>query len=342
MRIEGKTCLILYNAANGKPPEESTKDDFDSLLNERGDVKAIRNSLKESGFNVRTVGFRRSNARTATLFEEINPDLVFNLCETLYNHPHKALTEMYVAGWLELLKFPYTGSPPTALGVALNKMRCKQILKASGLPVPPSVAVPVGEKPDIESITPPFIVKPVREDGSFGITKDSVVKTQQEAEERVSFIHEKYRQPALVEEFLEGREFTVAVIDNPPRVLGIGEINFNGLPNDEPKIRSYNVKWDKNAPEAVAKFPAEIETPLKNRLEKIALKSFHALGCRDYARIDIRVSENRRPYILEVNPNPDISPDGEFGDAAKASGVSYTELIKNVAENALSRGLTIL
>lgn len=342
MKTEGKTCLILYNAANGKPPEESTKDDFDSSLNEREDVKTIRNSLKEIGFNVRTIAFRRITSKVAALFEEIKPDLVFNLCETLYNHPHKALTEMYVAGWLELLKCPYTGSPPMALGVSLNKVRCKQILKASGLPVPPSVAVPVGEKPDLESITPPFIVKPVREDGSFGITKDSVAKTAQEAEERVKFIHEKYLQPALVEEFLEGKEFTVVVAGNPPKALGIGEIDFKNIPSGDPKIRSYEVKWDKKGPLAEARFPAEIETALKNRLEKIALKSFQTLGCRDYARVDIRVSENRRPYILEVNPNPDLSPDGEFGSAAKASGITYTELIKTIAENALSRGLTIL
>lgn len=333
--------MILYNTANGRPPEESEKNNFDSLLNEREDVKTIRNFLKETGLNVRVLGFRRLNSKVAAHFEEIKPDLVFNLCETLYNHPHKALTEMYVAGWLELLKCPYTGSPPITLGISLNKMRCKQILKTAGLPVPPSIAIPVGEKPDLESITPPFIVKPVREDGSFGITKDSVVKTTQEVEERVKFIHEKYCQPALVEEFLEGREFTVAVTGNPPMVLGIGEVDFKNIPANEPKIRSYEVKWNKNGPMAEASFPAEIETPLKNRLEKIALKAFHALGCRDYARVDIRVSENRRPYILEVNPNPDLSPLAEFDNAAKASNIAYAELIKNIAENALKRGTNL-
>ncbi len=333
--------MVLYNAAGGKPPEESSKNDFDSLLNERKDVEAIRNSLKEIGFSVRTLGFRRLNSRITSVFEEIKPDLVFNLCETLYNHPHKALTEMYVAGWLELLKCPYTGSPPIALGLSLNKMRCKQVLKASGLPVPPSVAVLVGEKPDLESITPPFIVKPVREDGSFGIAKNSVTKHPHEVEEKTIFIHEKYRQPALVEEFLDGREFTVVVVGNPPRVLGIGEIDFKNMPSGEPRIRSYQVKWDKNGPEAIARFPAEIETSLKNRLEKISVKAFQLLGCRDYARVDIRVSENRRPYILEVNPNPDISPDGEFGDAAKAAGINYTDLIKGIAENTLERGTVL-
>ncbi len=340
MRPEGKTCLLLYNAANGKPREETDEADFDSLLNERRDVRAVRHALREMGFNTRTLGLRRSNARATAILEEIKPDLVFNLCEALYNHPHGALTEMYVAGWLELLKLPYTGAPPISLGLSLNKMRCKQIMRTSGLPVPPSVTVLVGEKPNLEPITPPFIVKPVREDGSFGITKDSVVKTPQEVEERVRIIHEQFLQPALVEEFIEGREFTVAVIDAPPRVLNIGEVDFSALAPNEPKICHYRTKW-KSGTEVYARFPAEIETPLKNRLEKISLKAFQLLGCRDYARIDIRVSENRRPYILEVNPNPDITQDEEFDDAAKAAGISYNDLIKNIVENTLKRGTNI-
>ncbi|OGZ28671.1 MAG: hypothetical protein A2931_03590 [Candidatus Niyogibacteria bacterium RIFCSPLOWO2_01_FULL_45_48] len=340
MKLEGKNCLLLYNAASGNPPEDSAETDSDSSLNARGDIKAVRHALREAGFNVRTLGLRRTNSKTSALIEEMKPDLVFNLCEVLYNHPHKALTEMYVAGWLELMKLPYTGSPPLSLGISLNKMRCKQILKTSGLPIPPSITVQVGEKPNLEPITPPFIVKPLREDGSFGITKDSVVETPQEVEEKVTMIHEKYSQPALVEEFIDGREFTVAVIDNPPRVLGIGEVDFSKIPAKDPKILSYGIKWAKNGLGVGLKFPAQIETALKNRIEKISLKAFRALGCRDYARIDIRISENRRPYILEVNPNPDLSPDEEFGLASEKAGITYESLIKEIAENAVRRGTT--
>lgn len=341
MKLEGKTCLVLYNAASGKPPEELAEADFESILNKREDVTAVKQSLKELGLNIRTLALRRITSKFTAQFEEINPDFVFNLCETLYNHEHKALAEMYVAGWLELMKIPYTGSSPISLVLALNKMRCKQIMRAAGLPVAPSVLIDVGEKPNLDAITPPFIVKPVREDGSFGITKDSVVKTQKEAEEQIALIHETYKQAALVEEYIDGREFTVAVLGNPPRPLGVGEIDFSGFSAKEPKIKSYDVKWSSDSPEANAKFPAEIETTLKNRLEKLSLKAFNALGCRDYARVDFRVSENRRPFVLEINPNPDFSPDGEFGDAAKLANLTYTDLVKEIVENTLTRGTSL-
>lgn len=341
MKLEGKNCLLLYNVASGKPPEEMAEAEFESILNTRDDVKAVRQSLKELGINVKTLALRKVSAKFTADFEAVNADFVFNLCETLYSHKHKALTEMYVASWLELLKMPYTGSPPVSLVLALNKMRCKQMMRGAGLPVAPSVVVDVGEKPILDSIVPPFIVKPVREDGSFGITKDSVVKTQKEAEERIAFIHEQYKQEALVEEYIGGREVTVPVFGNPPRVLGIGEIDFSGLAPNEPKIKSYDAKWKSDSPEANAHFPAEVETTLKNRLEKLSIKAFNALGCRDYARIDFRVGENGRTYVLEVNPNPDFSPDGEFGDAAKMANLTYTDLVKEIVENTLARGTSI-
>jgi len=336
MKLEGKTCLIVYNVASGKPPEEATEMDSDSILNARQDIKAVRQSLKELGINVKTLGFRRLTAKITAFIEETKPDFVFNLCETLYNHPHKALTEMYVAGWLELLKVSYTGSPPLSMGLALNKMRCKQLLRAAGLPIPPSILVPVGVKANLDSITPPYIVKPVREDGSFGITKKSVVQSPAEAEEQVKIIHENYKQAALVEEFIEGRELTVTLIDNPLRVWGIGEIDFSKVPSDEPKIISYRAKWTQDKFLAL-QFPAQTETTLKNRLEKLSVKAAHLLGCRDYARVDFRISENRRPYILEINPNPDISPDEEFGLSAKALELTYTDFIRSVVENTLKR-----
>lgn len=331
---------MLYNAVSGKPPEETTEVDLDSILNAREDVKAVKQSLKELLMNIKTLGFRRLTSKITAQIEEIKPDLVFNLCETLYNHRHKALTEMYVAGWLELLRIPYTGAPPLSVALALNKMRSKQILKAVGLPVPPSIIVPLEEKAEIESLAPPFIVKPVREDGSFGITKYSVVKTQKEAEEQIALVHQNYQQSALVEEYIDGRELTVVIIDNPMRILGIGEVDFSSLPKEEPKIISYRAKWD-NGNRLFIQFPAIIEPGLKHRIEKISLKAFKIFGCRDYARIDLRVSENRRPYILEINPNPDMDPNGEISNAAKAANLTYTDVVKHIVESSLARGTRV-
>jgi len=310
--------------------------DFESILNTRSDIKAVKQSLKELGMNVRTLALRKLTSKFTAQLEEIKPDVIFNLCETLYNHKHKALAEMYVAAWLELLKVPYTGAPPLSLVLSLNKMRCKQLCRAAGLPVTPSILVHLGEKVNLEAVTPPFIVKPVREDGSFGITKDSVVKTPKEAEEQIKIIHETYTQAALVEEYIEGREITVTVFGSPPRVLGMGEIDFSHLPMEEPKIISYSSKWNKDGPLGM-KFPAELETTLKNRLERLSLKAFSTFGCRDYARIDFRISENRRPYLLEINPNPDFSPAEEFGLSAGVANLTYTDLVKEIVVNTLTR-----
>ena len=342
IKLEGKNCLLLYNVAAGKPPEEMQEAEFESILNVRDDVKAVRASLKELGVTVKTLALRRVSSKFTAQFEEAKADFVFNLCETLYNHEHKALTEMYVASWLELLKMPYTGAPPVSLLLALNKVRSKQLLRGAGLPVASSVVVDLSEEASFDSITPPYIVKPVHEDGSFGITKDSVVNTPKEAADQVAVIHEQYKQAALVEEYINGREITVPVFGNPPRVLGIGEIDFSGLSRKEPKIKSYDTKWKDDAPETNAKFPAEVDTTLKNRLERLSIKAFQTLGCRDFGRIDFRISESGKPYILEVNPNPDFSPDGEFGDSAKLANITYTDMVKEISENTLTRGTSVV
>ena len=334
MKLEGKTCLILYNQWGSVQSAVTTdEEEFDSTAESRSETQTIKKILKEFGMNVRVLGIRGITARIIRQIEEIKPDMVFNLCEALYE---KSQSEMYIAGLLELLRIPYTGSPPFALGLALNKLKCKQVLKSVGIPVPPSVVVPVGEQPNIEDLTSPFIVKPIREDGSAGITKDSVAETQADVEKLVRMVHEEYSQPALVEEFIEGKEFTVAVVGNPPRVLGIGEIDFSKTPEGEPKIISYRAKWDATIP-VYAVFPANLTNGLKARVEKTAVKAFQAIGCRDYVRIDIRVSENRRVYVLEINTNPDISPEAGFEDAAKAAGITYTDFVHEVVENTLKR-----
>lgn len=334
MKLDGKTCLILYNSW-GSAPSSSTNSDksFESLAETRDDVQIIKKFLKDLGISVRVMGIQRINARVVNQIEEVNPDFVFNLCESLYEKSHM---EMYVAGLLELLRIPYTGNPPFALGLALNKLKCKQILKSVGIPVPPSITVPVGEKPNIEDLTPPLIVKPIREDGSAGITKNSVAQTLSDVEQLVAVVHKEYNQSALVEEFIEGVELTVAVVGNPPRVLGIGEMDFSKIPNGEPKIVSYQTKWDAETPLDIV-FPAKINNTLKNRVEKIAVRAFQAIGCRDYVRIDMRVSENRRVYVLEINTNPVVTPESGFGDAAKSAGISYEDFFRELIENTLSR-----
>lgn len=334
---EQKNCLIVYEViASGSTPDIS--DPEFTLDVERTEIEAVRNALKEGGFSVKTLGLRRINAKVVSQIEEINPDVIFNLCESLYKESRH---EMHVAGLFELLKIPYTGSSPLALGLALNKRKAKQILRSAGLPAPSAVLAVMGLPYSLSDLEPPYIIKPVREDASTGISNKSVVSTKEEVEERVKFIHENYQQPALIEEFIDGREINASILGNTnPKVLAIGEIDFSKMPKNEPRIVSYRAKWDPEslfygATEPI--YPAKLDEEIKTKIEKAALKAYVEIGCRDYGRIDMRLREDGKFYILEVNTNPDISPTSGLDRAANVAGMNYTQWICEIVSYALER-----
>lgn len=334
---EQKICLIVYDVISDKFIPDDPEPDF-NLAETRTDVPAIRKALREGGYIVKTLGLRRINPKVVSHIETTNPDVIFNLCESLYD---ESRYEMCVAGLFELLKIPYTGSPPFALGLALNKRKSKQILRAAGLPVPSSVLAISGQSLSLSDLEPPYIIKPVREDASTGISSKSVVKTKEEVEDRVKFIHENYQQPALIEEFIPGREINVSIMGTrEPKVLAIGEIDFSKMPKDEPHIVSYKAKWNPksevyHATEPIC--PAKLDDEIKSKIEKAALKAYMEIGCRDYARIDMRLKEDGKFYILEVNTNPDISPDSGFNRAAGVCGMSYEKWVCEIVSYAMER-----
>jgi D-alanine-D-alanine ligase len=190
-----------------------------------------------------------------------------------------------------------------------------------------------------------MFVKPSCQDASLGINSNSVCRTAEELQNQISYIHKAYEQEALVEEFLDGREFNVSVIgDKNPEVLAISEIDFAGLPEEEPKIVSYRAKWDEDSPMyrfTVPICPANIPKRLENRIKNIAIRSSQCLGCRDYARVDMRSDSRGNIYVLEVNPNPDISPNAGFARAARAAGFTYTDMIVRIGEAAMERGAQV-
>lgn len=332
---ESIKCLILYNVI----PKEPSPDDAPMDLNEeRTEVAAIRNALKECGYSVRTLGIRYMSPKVIHQIADTDADFIFNLVEQLYD---QGRMEMYVAGLFHLLKIPYTGSPPLVLGIAQNKAKTKQILKSAGIPVAPGFVALPGEKISLASLNLPVIVKPVREDGSAGITANSIAHTSEEILQKVAMVHEEYKQPALVEEFIEGREFHVYILgNNPPRVLAISEIDFSGMPKNEPHMLSYDAKWVttsaafKGTEEVIG--PA-VDAALKSRLEKIALKTYKEIGCRDYSRVDMRVNSDDRAFVLEVNTNPDVAPESGLEKVARSVGMTYAQLIGEIAGYALER-----
>lgn len=271
------------------------------------------------------------------LLKRTKPALAFNLCESLRGDPRY---EIPVPVILESFGVAYTGNTPFALRQCLDKATAKQTLGDAGVSVPGGDVVRC--EADVARLEGPLpaMVKPSREDGSIGIENSSVCRDLSRLRKRARFVLEKMKQPAIVEAFVDGREFNVSVLgDEKPQTLPLAEIDFAGLPADAPKIVSYRAKWNTRTAEykgTVPKFGLEDEA-LTRKLRLTALAAFRALGLRDYARVDMRVDASGNPFVIDVNPNCDIAPDAGFCKAAARAGLDYTRLIHTIAGFALER-----
>jgi D-alanine-D-alanine ligase len=334
-------CVVLHNSVALTEALDSQEPIFPSSII-RDEVGAVEESLREGGFNPYVLAVDYFSKDIVNTLARIGPRFVFNLCEEINR---RCELEMCVAGLLDLMQIPYTGSGPLALGLALNKFRVKQLLRSLRVPVARGYLHLPGRRPKNRRVRFPVIVKPVSEDGSLGIRSTSVCHDPIRLDEQVTLIHDTYQQGALVEEYLDGREFNVSIMGNEPSgVLAVSEIDFSGMPPDIPKIVCYRAKWDEESPMyrgTVPICPADLPRRYEERVKEVALRSFHALGCRDYGRVDMRSDSLGNLYVLEVNPNPDIGPEAGFVRAARAAGYSYTEMVLRVSEMALARGARV-
>jgi D-alanine-D-alanine ligase len=334
-------CVVLFNAASVAETEGSEERTYPSTII-REEVTAIEDSLRDAGFNPYVLSVDHFSRDLVQTLLKIGPKFVFNLCEEING---KCELEMCVAGFLDLMNIAYTGSGPFALGLALNKHRVKQLLRASGIPVARGYLLHPGKKPSPNGTRFPVIVKPAHEDASLGINSNSVCHDYAQLEKQASYIHKIYLQEALIEEYLDGREFNVSILgDQDPKVLAISEIDFSSMPEGEPRIVTYRAKWDEESAQyrgTVPVCPAQLPKRLENRIKQIALRSYACIGCRDYARVDMRTDSRGSLYVLEVNPNPDIAPSAGFARAAQTAGYSYSEIIFRIAQSAMERGAKI-
>ncbi len=340
--MEPYDCVVLYNAAAISEKEGSEEKIYASNII-REEVGAVEESLRKGGFNPYVLSVDYFSKDLIQTLLEISPKFVFNLCEEING---KCELEMCIAGLLELMGVPYTGSDPFALGLALNKFHVKQILRSAGIPTARGYVRYPGQKLTIpRGMRFPLIVKPSREDASLGINSNSVCHTPEQLEKQILYIHQIYEQEALIEEYLDGREFNVSVVgDQNPEVLAIQEIGFVGLPEGEPRIVSYRAKWDEESQYyscTVPICPANVPKRLENRIKDIAIRTHLCVGCRDYSRVDMRTDSRGSLYVLEVNPNCDISPNAGFARAARAAGYSYSEIILKISETAMERGAKV-
>ena len=270
------------------------------------------------------------------------PELVVNLAESFGG---KSALESNVAALLNLLGLRYTGSSPAGLMLAGDKTLSKKVLSFHGILTPKFATVYRGAVDWAGDIEFPVIVKPPQEDASLGITSKSVVRDIKELLERMGDMQRDYQQPALVESFIEGREFYVGVLGNAnAEALPIIELDFSKFPADRPRIASWEAKWGDEGTGTGAEFagtesifPTDVPDELVKRMQEVAVSAFNALRLRDYGRIDLRVTPAEEIYVIEVNPNCYLERESEFSRAAAKSGLEYEALIARIVDLASAR-----
>jgi D-alanine-D-alanine ligase len=275
--------------------------------------------------------------KTLTALARCDADLFFNLVESYAGDDSK---EMHVAAYLDLLGRPYTGAGPQALYLAGDKALAKKIFEFHGVRTPFFAAVYRGTLEHSDDINFPLIVKPTSEDASIGIDKDSVVGSVKELMRRIQYVQEEFDSPALIEEYIEGREIYGAILGNEnPEVLPLVELDLSRLPAGMPRVAGTEVKWDKDsdAYKSTKSAPVEdLDEETTELLRQTALAAYHALKLRDYARIDMRLTSRGEVYVIEANPNPWLSSNSEFYMAAKKAGRSYADMVSEIVDLARS------
>lgn len=280
------------------------------------------------------------------LFQRISAlspvDVIVNLAESWAG---RARHEPAIAWLLDLLRVPYTGAPPRALALCLEKPLTRAVLASSGVPVPEGwlvTSVNAAVDLNVFSTESSWIVKPAAQDASHGIGAGSVVSTKGAMRERVGYLFERGLGPALIERYIDGREFNVSILerDGSPCPMPLAEIDFTGFPEGIPRILTFSAKWDEASDEyqrSKSTLAHGLEPQLRVEIESIALAAWRALGLRDYARVDMRLDRDGRPFVIDVNPNPDLSRGAGLSLAAERAGISHEQLITIIVRNAAAR-----
>ena len=300
------------------------------------DREHVAEALRANGYETSMYELRDEGALLGLAKSKV--DLILNMVEAYAGDDSR---EPHVAAFLELLELRYTGADPQALFLAQDKAVAKKIFDFHGIRTPRFASVYRGKLDHVDDLEFPLIVKPASEDGSVGIDAGAVVRSLRELMERASMIQEKFDCPALIEEFIEGREIYVGVLGNEkPVALPVVELDLSKLPEDMPKIAGKEVKWEKGsaAYESTRSAAAKgLDEDVKRRLQDTALQVYSALKLRDYGRVDMRLTPGGRIFVIEANPNPWLAPEAELAIAAGLAGRTYVELIGQIVELALAR-----
>ena len=288
-------------------------------------------TLREMGHTVRVLGVNDDLTGIRSAVEEFKPHIVFNLMEAFAG---VTTFDQNVVSYLELLHLPYTGCNPRGLILARDKALSKKLLAYHRIRVPEFIVVRPGRKAVVpKRLTFPMIVKSLFFEASAGISQASVVENHDQLARRVSFIHEKLGTAAIVEQFVDGRELYVGVLGNERlEVFPVWEMSFDKMPDNRWKIATERVKWSTQYQKkhGIMTDRADVEPALTEQLQRIAKRSYRALDLNGYARIDVRMDDDGRMYVLEANPNPNLAYGEDFAESGEVSGLSYERLLERI------------
>jgi D-alanine-D-alanine ligase len=330
---------VLYDVwGEEETPESEKPAESGRKRKEKEDREEIFDALTKLGHEP---FYHVLDGRTQSLhaLAKCGADLVFNLTES---YAGDDTMEMNVAAYLDLIGLPYTGAGPHASFLAQDKATAKKMFAFHGIRTPYFATAYRGNIDHAHDVKFPLIVKPQLEDGSIGIDAAAVVNGVKELMERVQYVQNEFDSPALIEEYIEGREIYAAILGSYERteVLPLVELDLSQLPEGVPRIASRDVKFERDSHAYKVTKSSVVENLDEETTQKLsdtAVAAYRAVKLRDYGRIDMRLTTEGEVYVIEANPNPWLSSKHEFAMAAKKSGRSYTELIKNILELALER-----
>jgi D-alanine-D-alanine ligase len=322
--------LVLFDGVQSTPidadlSEEMKTEDWQTEAN-------VMAALGELGHTAEHLAIYDDVDLVRQKIESFQPDVLFNLVEQFKNNPG---FDQNIVSFFEMQGLPFTGCGSTGLTLCKHKGISKKILHYHGIHVPNFVVIPRGQRIGRpKQLKFPILVKPVKEEASYGISRASFVETDESFRERVSFIHEKYNSDAIAEEYIEGRELYVSIMGSVKlTVFPIRELIFREVPPNEPRIATYKAKWDEKYRKRwglKGQFAENLDPALVSGIEKTCKEIYRLLTIDGYARIDLRLTSDNKAYFIEANPNPHLALDEDFAESAGKAGLKYPQLIEKI------------
>ncbi|MFA5908041.1 MAG: ATP-grasp domain-containing protein [Vicinamibacterales bacterium] len=313
-----------------EPPDEAPDKEVASTASWRMEYDVVQ-TLRALGHELRVIGVHDDLTPIRSSIEDFKPSITFNLMEAFDD---VVVFDQNVVSYLELLKVPYTGCNPRGLTLSRDKGLAKKLMAYHRIPVPDFLVVPLGRKPKLpKRLHFPLIVKSLTYESSTGISQASVVENDEQLNRRVQFIHDTIMTPAIVEEFIDGRELYVGVLGNDRlQVLPVWEMSFSKMPENSWRIATERVKWSVKYQKKHGIDTAEAGLPddITAKVQHLAKRVYRALDLSGYARVDLRMKANGDLFVIEANPNPQLAQGEDFAESARRAGVSYAKLIERI------------